>query len=423
MGNQIRLASQRKKTQKFQPVTKSPSETPDGRPNPAFGSVLHLQRTIGNRAVHSLLGFDPALRSKRRGGRANENYRFLQKKDDQDLTIQRRLNITGTQGDVDEYLESLERVSGYDLTWTAPGPRVTIAGNNPVGTRSPTGRTRLRQIVRDTAQHAQLTIGTHQHRVGIGAWPGPAGGVQTIDIDDIRNLNAALPGHGDAKAYHEMVENYDANSAATQALPAASRFRASHARGVEAESDVLEESTIRGRRLGGGVPMAPIPAPAGQPTGPNITYLRSIQHFTHYNLEMIYRRTIAGGTADFEVVTARRIPKREISQRVFSGFVSGSPAIPGGAAATLAATLADLNADPARTLLIETYTDSSGRAASNLAMSRRRANSVRAWFTGNGINQRRIAVVGRGETNFVASNATPAGRRRNRRAVLTVHGT
>ena len=169
--------------------------------------------------------------------------------------------------------------------------------------------------------------------------------------------------------------------------------------------------------------MTPIPAPAGQPTGPNITYLRSIQHFTHYNLEMIYRRTITGGTADFEVVTARRIPKREISQRVFSGYATGSPAIPAGAAATLAATLADLNADPARTLLIETYTDSSGRSAFNLALSRSRANTVRAWFTGIGINRRRIAVVGRGETNFVASNATAAGRRSNRRAVLPVHGS
>ena len=192
--------------------------------------------------------------------------------------LQRRLNITGTQADVDDYLAALERVSGFDLDWTAPGPRVTIAGNTDFGTQSTTGRARLQTIINNAAQHAQLTIGTHQHRVGVGAHPGAGGGAQRIDIDDIRNLNAALPGQGDAKAFHEMVENYDANSAATLGLPAATRFGTSHAQGIEIESDVLEESTIRGRRLSGGVPMTAIPAPAGQPIGPGITYHRSIQN-------------------------------------------------------------------------------------------------------------------------------------------------
>jgi len=246
----------------------------------------------------------------------------------------------------------------------------------------------LRTIVNDAAQHAQLTIGTHQHRVAVGAWPGAGGGAQTIDIDDVRNLNASLPGHGDGKAFHEMVENYDANSAATLALAAGGRFRASHRRGVEVESDVLEESTIRGRRLGGGVAAVTIPAPAGQPTGPNIIYQRSIQHFTHYNLEMIRRRIITGGVADFEIVSARRIVKSEICQRAIRGFATKSPAVPTAApeVATLNATLADLNANAARTLLIEVYTDSSGSAGVNLSISRRRAEAIQTWPEDRGIS-------------------------------------
>jgi len=174
----------------------------------------------------------------------------------------------------------------------------------------------LRTIVNDAAQHAQLTIGTHQHRVAVGAWPGAGGGAQTIDIDDVRNLNASLPGHGDGKAFHEMVENYDANSAATMALAAGGRFRASHRRGVEVESDVLEESTIRGRRLEGGVAAVTIPAPAGQPTGPNIIYQRSIQHFTHYNLEMIRRRIMSDGWLHPEMGSAAGDRADEIPWKV-----------------------------------------------------------------------------------------------------------
>jgi outer membrane protein OmpA-like peptidoglycan-associated protein len=375
--------------------------------------------TVGHDIVFGTGQYQPDT-TRGRGLLAHELAHTVQQKG-MSKKLQRRLNVTGTQADVDDYLAALERVSGFDLDWTAPGPRVTIAGNTDFGTQSTTGRARLQTIINNAAQHAQLTIGTHQHRVGVGAHPGAGGGAQRIDIDDIRNLNAALPGQGDAKAFHEMVENYDANSAATLGLPAATRFGTSHAQGIEIESDVLEESTIRGRRLSGGVPMTAIPAPAGQPIGPGITYHRSIQNFTHYNLELTFRRTIAGGTTDFEIVTARRNVKTQISRRVFTGFTSGSDAIPAGAAPTLALILAELNANAARTLLIETYTDNAGDAANNLTISQRRAEVIRAWFIGNGIAQDRIAIVGRGETNFVASNTTAAGRTRNRRAVLTVH--
>jgi outer membrane protein OmpA-like peptidoglycan-associated protein len=237
-------------------------------------------------------------------------------------------------------------------------------------------------------------------------------------MDDIRNINASLAGQGTAKAFHEMMENFNAHGIGF------GNFGASHAVGVETESNVLEEQGIVGRRLGGGLPATVIPAPAGQPTAPNITYLRQLQNFTHYFLEIIQRRTTGSPTgpgADFEVVSARRIPKTQVSHRTVDSFVSGSNAIPAAGNATLAAALADLNANPNSTLLIEGFADNVGSAADNIITSRNRAAAAQAFFIANGIAADRIAIVGRGETNFVATNDNEAGRRQNRRIEMTVH--
>jgi outer membrane protein OmpA-like peptidoglycan-associated protein len=121
------------------------------------------------------------------------------------------------------------------------------------------------------------------------------------------------------------------------------------------------------------------------------------------------------------MVGAFRVPKIQVSQRTVGSFVTGSDAIPVAGNATLNATLADLIANANATVLIEGFTDSVGRSANNRGLSLRRARAVQAFFIANGINVNRIAIVGRGETNFVAPNNTEAGRGRNRRIVMTVH--
>ena len=82
----------------------------------------------------------------------------------------------------------------------------------------------------------------------MGAFPGAGSTIRTIDMDDIRNINAALPGQGTAKAFHEMMENFNAHGVGF------GNFGASHAVGVEEESNVLEQQGIVGRRLGGEFP-------------------------------------------------------------------------------------------------------------------------------------------------------------------------
>ena len=61
------------------------------------------------------------------------------------------------------------------------------------------------------------------------------------------------------------------------------------------------------------------------------------------------------------------------------------------------------------------YTDNSGSEAYNQRLSERRAKAVAAYLTEKGIDTSRLTVVGKGETNPVASNDTQQGRVQNRR--------
>lgn len=163
--------------------------------------------------------------------------------------IQRRLIVSGSsEALVNEYLTLVGTAAGLRLNWTFAQPRVTAAGNRPGGVPSASARSDLTRVINHATQHAELHIGTNQPRVGAGAFPGAGSTIQTIDMDDIRNINASLPGQGTAKAFHEMMENFNAHGIGF------GNFGASHAVGVEEESNILEQQGIVGRRLGAGFP-------------------------------------------------------------------------------------------------------------------------------------------------------------------------
>lgn len=71
-------------------------------------------------------------------------------------------------------------------------------------------------------------------------------------------------------------------------------------------------------------------------------------------------------------------------------------------------------------LRIEGHTDNSGPAFANLLLSQQRAASVKRYLVANGIDSSRIKTEGLGEDYPVASNRSPAGRRRNRRIEFTI---
>jgi outer membrane protein OmpA-like peptidoglycan-associated protein len=66
------------------------------------------------------------------------------------------------------------------------------------------------------------------------------------------------------------------------------------------------------------------------------------------------------------------------------------------------------------------HTDSVGSEAYNLALSTRRAESVKSYMVSQGLPANKITTVGKGESQPVASNDTAQGRAKNRRVDIEV---
>lgn len=66
------------------------------------------------------------------------------------------------------------------------------------------------------------------------------------------------------------------------------------------------------------------------------------------------------------------------------------------------------------------YTDSTGTAATNNALSLMRANSISNYLRAQGVDGNRILANGFGSSNPIASNATAAGREQNRRVEIVL---
>lgn len=66
------------------------------------------------------------------------------------------------------------------------------------------------------------------------------------------------------------------------------------------------------------------------------------------------------------------------------------------------------------------HTDSTGRAEYNLQLSERRAEAVAHQLITRGVNRVRIATIGLGQQQPIASNDTAEGRAQNRRVELTL---
>jgi outer membrane protein OmpA-like peptidoglycan-associated protein/uncharacterized protein YidB (DUF937 family) len=103
-------------------------------------------------------------------------------------------------------------------------------------------------------------------------------------------------------------------------------------------------------------------------------------------------------------------------------FATGSAQIPPDQNDFLNKAAIAIKAAPANTVLeIGGYTDNTGDAASNLALSQQRAEAVRNYLVQQGINPNVLIAKGYGDTRPVGSNDTEEGKFRNRRIEFTVH--
>ena len=83
--------------------------------------------------------------------------------------------------------------------------------------------------------------------------------------------------------------------------------------------------------------------------------------------------------------------------------------------------VADLmNRAPRTRARVVGHTDNVGSDSYNLDLSLRRAESVAAFLTAQGVNNRRLSTDGRGKDEPIASNATPEGRQMNRRVDIVI---
>ena len=104
-------------------------------------------------------------------------------------------------------------------------------------------------------------------------------------------------------------------------------------------------------------------------------------------------------------------------------FASDSAAVSGQAQNDLYGLAKSLQQYPNSRVEIYGHTDSTASDAYNLDLSQRRAQSVGGILTASGVTPSRLVMVGRGESQPVATNDTPEGRAQNRRVEILIRPT
>jgi outer membrane protein OmpA-like peptidoglycan-associated protein len=99
-------------------------------------------------------------------------------------------------------------------------------------------------------------------------------------------------------------------------------------------------------------------------------------------------------------------------------FDTGKDAIKPESHPVLAEIATLLQGDPALKLRIEGHTDNVGKPADNVALSKRRADSVKRWLVAKGVADARLEAAGLGDTKPIAPNAGDDDRAKNRRVEL-----
>jgi len=99
-------------------------------------------------------------------------------------------------------------------------------------------------------------------------------------------------------------------------------------------------------------------------------------------------------------------------------FKHNSNELPDQSYATLNRIADFMQNSPSATIDIKGYTDSTGSYSYNVSVSEFRANTIKIFLIGKGIDPSKIKTVGLGPENPIATNKTEEGRRKNRRVEL-----
>ena len=91
-----------------------------------------------------------------------------------------------------------------------------------------------------------------------------------------------------------------------------------------------------------------------------------------------------------------------------------------GEVSKLANVLIYMQNNPKSSITIVGHTDEVGSQKYNLALSKKRADAVRKFLIGNGIDKSRIKMIAKGKLEPIADNKTDSGRAKNRRAEMNL---
>lgn len=132
--------------------------------------------------------------------------------------------------------------------------------------------------------------------------------------------------------------------------------------------------------------------------------------------------TCAGTLPGLKVDAAGCAVQTEAQSVVLKGvtFLPGSATLTEEAKGVLDTAATSLTADKSLKVELGGYTDSQGKDSSNLALSQKRADSVRQYLIGKGVEGERLTAKGYGEASPIADNDTVEGRAENRRVEIKV---
>jgi len=124
---------------------------------------------------------------------------------------------------------------------------------------------------------------------------------------------------------------------------------------------------------------------------------------------------IAGSNVDWAALRSGRLEEIAAEAADNVHFTFDSAELSDGSDEALVAFAGLLVANPDINVAVEGHTDSIGEPAYNLALSRRRAETVRSALTSAGLDAERVDVVAYGEGALLRERALPSERVENRR--------
>jgi outer membrane protein OmpA-like peptidoglycan-associated protein len=140
-----------------------------------------------------------------------------------------------------------------------------------------------------------------------------------------------------------------------------------------------------------------------------------------YSLDNKVVNEPADGNAAKDLTVNKDVAKAAgLTHKSVAGFAQGSSAFSRVDQSLVKSIVSYLTENPDASININGYASSDGLLSVNKVVSQARADTFKELLISKNISASRIAAIGRGIENPIASNSTDAGRKKNRRIEITL---